>query len=449
MHKAISELWVDRAKRQRSELDEDHIRSLADSFQRIGQLTPVLFKPTGEIIFGEHRFEAARLLGWTHLKAELDDSEDDDLHQAMELEENVKRIDMTWQDTALAVFKYHKQRYRNDDTWTQEKTSEALGIDPALISKNLALAKELESGNEKIEAAPQMSAAYNILARREARERDSESVRALTIERSAATVPASPSGSPGPDQVRPSDTTRSLIPKEPDSIQNLNFLEWAPTYEGPKFNFLHCDFPYGVHIDKSDQAGAAERGAYADTPETYWTLLACLAQNLDRILLPSAHIMFWFSMDFYSETHEFFRREIPSFELDVFPLYWLKSDGKGILPDPNRGPRRVVETCLFGRRGDRRVVQAVNNGYACPTVKGDEKLHLSEKPEPMLRHFFRMLVDENTALLDPTCGSGSALRAADSLGAAYVQGLEMNPTYAEHANVALKRARLLRKAIEL
>jgi tRNA G10 N-methylase Trm11 len=64
----------------------------------------------------------------------------------------------------------------------------------------------------------------------------------------------------------------------------------------------------------------------------------------------------------------------------------------------------------------------------------------------MLRHFFQMFVDENTRLLDPTCGGGSALRAAESLGASQVLGLEINKEYADNARVALKNFRNLRKA---
>jgi len=43
----------------------------------------------------------------------------------------------------------------------------------------------------------------------------------------------------------------------------------------------------------------------------------------------------------------------------------------------------------------------------------------------------QMFVDENTTLLDPTCGSGSALRAAESLGARHVLGLEKDEEYAK------------------
>lgn len=42
----------------------------------------------------------------------------------------------------------------------------------------------------------------------------------------------------------------------------------------------------------------------------------------------------------------------------------------------------------------------------------------------MLEHFFRMLVDEHSRVLDPTCGSGMAIKAAEAAGAAFALGLE-------------------------
>jgi DNA modification methylase len=120
----------------------------------------------------------------------------------------------------------------------------------------------------------------------------------------------------------------------------------------------------------------------------------------------------------------------------------LKSDNVGILPDPQRGPRRIYETAFFGSRGDRKVVSAVSNAYAAPTDRG---VHMSIKPEPVLRNFFRMFVDESTLMLDPTCGSGSSLRAAESLSARHVAGLEIDPDFCEQANRTLKTARALRK----
>ena len=44
-----------------------------------------------------------------------------------------------------------------------------------------------------------------------------------------------------------------------------------------------------------------------------------------------------------------------------------------------------------------------------------------------------MIVDEYTNMLDPTCGSGSALRAAEALGASRMLGLEWNESFAADA----------------
>ena len=156
--------------------------------------------------------------------------------------------------------------------------------------------------------------------------------------------------------------------------------------------------------------------------------------------------MFWFAMRKADERlYEWTCRQLENIGWDINPqpLIWMKSDGAGILPDPERGPRQIYETCLFGSRGDRKIVRAVANAYAAPTVR---ERHMSEKPEPMLRHFFGMLVDENTVMLDPTCGSGSSLRAAESLGAKHVLGLEINPEFAGLAREALKRSRKLKVA---
>ena len=57
-----------------------------------------------------------------------------------------------------------------------------------------------------------------------------------------------------------------------------------------------------------------------------------------------------------------------------------------------------------------------------------------------------MLVDDTTLMLDPTCGSASSLRAAESLGAKQVLGLEIDQQYIEPARLALKHARQKRLA---
>jgi hypothetical protein len=233
---------------------------------------------------------------------------------------------------------------------------------------------------------------------------------------------------------------------EPESILTTDFTDWALGDSPWRFNLIHCDFPYGIGADDFNQGGARAHGGYEDTPEAWQKLMMALEITTKTMTAPSCHLMFWFAMRKADmRLYEWTCRQLENIGWDINPqpLIWMKSDGAGILPDPERGPRQIYETCLFGAKGDRKIVRAVANAYSAPTVR---ERHMSEKPEPMLRHFFGMLCDENTIMLDPTCGSGSSLRAAESLGAKYVLGLEINKDYANLAREALEKSRRLRKA---
>jgi DNA modification methylase len=87
-------------------------------------------------------------------------------------------------------------------------------------------------------------------------------------------------------------------------------------------------------------------------------------------------------------------------------------------------------------RGDRKLVKLDKDHFDCAI---DEKLHLNQKPVAMLKHFLSMFVDEHTAVLDPTCGSGSALAAAKQLKANRVLGVELDEANADVAKFLLQR----------
>jgi DNA modification methylase len=154
----------------------------------------------------------------------------------------------------------------------------------------------------------------------------------------------------------------------------------------------------------------------------------------------SAHIVCWYQAGKYMETYEFWKQHAKQYGLTVFdvPLIWFKSDGSGVVSDASRRYRHVYESALLISRGDRKIVRTVADVYAAPVSRN---LHPSEKPEPMLRHFFRALVSNTTRLLDPTAGSASALRAAESLGAEFVFGLEKDPEFHKLATEELDRFR--------
>jgi DNA modification methylase len=156
----------------------------------------------------------------------------------------------------------------------------------------------------------------------------------------------------------------------------------------------------------------------------------------------SSHIIFWLSMSKLEETWVFFREHLPQVSLWQNPLIWHKSDNKGVLADPDRGPRHTYEVALFGSTGDRKLVGAKADSYSAPTNRANS-IHQSEKPQPMLEFFLSMVVDKHSRVFDPTAGSGSALRAAERLGADSILGLDVSEEYVTAANKAIKQQRAL------
>jgi hypothetical protein len=403
----VDKLWVARDERQRRKLDEEHISALADSIRRIGLIHPLVIDRDYRVWAGECRFMALKMLGHDSTVCQFLDELDEATRIAVEFEENVKRRDLTWQEQCNTVAKYHSIRLTQEPGWSREETGKALGLKDRTTRCYFMINEEAKK-NPEIMKAPELSTAQGMAARYSEKRSDMEMERALGFK-----IVDNETKEKGP------------------SIITADFTEWVKTYDGPRFNFLHCDFPYGIETDKRQQGNAVTvLGGYDDTPDTYFRLLGALCDNITRVCTDTAHIMFWFSMRYYHDTLEFFSAH-SDFVIDPFPLVWLKSDGVGLLPDPQRGPRRIYETCLFGSRGDRKIVSSVANAFASPT---DIKDHVSTKPEPVLCHFFRMFVDENSVVLDPTCGSGSALRAAKSLGAGHVFGIEINAEFADQAN---------------
>lgn len=397
----LSSIWVDRSKRQRRELPQ--IEELAESISRLGLIHPPVIRRSGELVVGERRWTAMKSLGWTDCPVQfIEDLPEDEL-RAVELEENVKRVDLTWQDKCLAVHEFHQLKAAQNSDWEQTKTGEALGFHQSAISQFLSVAKELIAGNETVASAPKLSTAKNIVARKN--------------ERAQAAAIAQVAGE---------------APKPQAPLLNADFTEWRASYSGPKFNLIHCDFPYGVGMHRSDQGAGKEFGSYADSEDVYWDLLEVLRLAMENVVHESAHLIFWFSMDYYQKTFD--TLSSMGWKVSPFPLVWVKDDNTGILPDANRGPRRIYETAFFASRGDRHVVKAVSNAFSYP---GREKsIHMNEKPIPMLTHFLRMVTDEYSVFLDPTAGSANAVRAAKSLGAQQVLGIERDPEFFRLASEA-------------
>lgn len=404
---------VDRPNRQRRELTG--IEELAESIRNVGLIQPIVIDRDLTLIAGERRLTACLSIGLSPIPCRYLDNLSVFERHLIELEENVKRVDLPWTDHVAAITEYHRLMLERTPEWTLDDTAQRLGMTKSSIGNYITVAEQME--NPMVKEADKFSTALNaarrIKERKQASAKQDLAKSIDTLFSANPAVPTAPKAEPEPPRAE---------------VIQADFCEWVKTYSGPKFNLIHCDFPYGINTgDKSGQSAAKITGSYDDGPEVYRKLLSYFINHTDRFVDESAHLIFWFSMNFFEETKLALSTR---WRVDPFPLIWHKSDNAGIIPDANRGPRRTYETAFFASRGDRKIVRPVANSFSGATTRD---FHTSEKPRPMLEHFLRMVTDETTRMLDPTAGSGNAVRVAWSLGADAALGLELNPDFAATA----------------
>jgi ParB/RepB/Spo0J family partition protein len=439
----------DRQRKKSGDID-----TLANSISRVGQIHPIVVRkdPDGTIILvaGYTRLEACK-----KLKIQVSATWHEDLSpeaaEEIELEENAKRTDLEWRDYVNAVGTLRDKR-----GWSVNETSEHLSIAKPTVRDIYSVYKNLDS--PMLKTATNLSQAIGIL--RNVSNRKVASIINEIMEANNKLITPIPNiptpntsvpntqipNTPIPNTQIPNTPVSNspspiLATTTPDPVSCADFIKMAADYSGPKFELIHCDFPYDVDYSKYGHSVTSNTEDYKHTG--FVELLDALCNNIDLWASYQSHIVVWFSMEFYQSTVN--RLEEAGLFVHKHPLIWLKSDNAGIIPGgPNKKyPRRIYETALLCSRGNRPLVRQLSNAYACPSVSNP--IHPSQKSEPMLKHFMSMLVDETTRVFDPTCGSGSALCAAEAVGAKSVLGFDIDLNYVKNANTKIRNARLLQR----
>jgi len=256
----VSSVWTDRENRQRKDLDPQKIKELAESIRDRGLIhPPVIDRETHQLLTGERRLEAHKVLGYDQICVQFVDELSDEEQHLLELEENIKRLDLTWQEETEAVARFHKIKAQTEEGWTQNKTAEHLGIAQSYVAKQLMVQEAVEAGVEDVVEAPKFSTAANFAQRRKDRQKAS-AMRDLTLEVSS---PSSESA-----EVITEGEVKNVVSKRFVSIEEANFHVWSKQVLEDPYNFIHCDFPYGVNAgDTRGQSGAKSAGGYDDKPD--------------------------------------------------------------------------------------------------------------------------------------------------------------------------------------
>lgn len=434
-----------RPERQRQEFDPDALQELKVSVEDRGLLHPPVLRRDGDswvLVAGERRLKAIseifELGGQFSHNGQVFTSEIGvvpftDLGELSlleaeeaELDENLKRRDLTWQEHAAAVARLHalrnaqkaenvkavlanpaatelqKERAIAAQVQTIADTAEELtgrrdGSFQDQVRKEILVAKHLD--NPAIAKAKSADEAFKLLKRDEERKKN------LAL---AAEVGA---------------TFNASL----HELHNVNCLDWMARPENAgRFDVILTDPPYGMGAQDFGDGGGKFDGIehhYDDSYESWKTLMTTWTKLSFEVTKPQAHAYVFCDIDNFHELRAMMRAA--GWYVFRTPLINFKLNS-GRVPLPDQGPRRQYEILLYAIKGKKPVTHIYPDVV---TTSGDENMsHGAQKPVALYQNLLQRSVRPGDEVLDSFGGTCPIFEAAHTYQCKAV-ALEANPEY--------------------
>lgn len=422
--------------RQRRTFPLAKLNELVESIQTSGLFNAVVLRQEGDsyvLVSGERRLRACSDiwdLGGTvrydgapvpagEIPYTLIEALDPLARELAELDENIRRDDLTWQERAAAVARVAALRTEQAAAeGTPPPTTADLAEDlfqPAragvagdsdygrqAIRQQIAVSKFLD--DPEVQAAKTLGDAYKTLKKREERQRN-----AAHAEKVGATF------------------TRAAH----RCIQG-DSLSWLGGAPSEAYDVILTDPPYGMGADEFGDSGGVAEGAhgYVDDESTFLTILDVCRTELFRIAKPQAHLYWFCDIDNFELARSSFGQA--GWWVHRTPLIWHKPNGMRT-PWPEHGPQRKWEMCLYAVKGKRPTLKIAGDVLTFPP---DSNLgHAAQKPVALFAELLARSAKPGDSVIDPFCGTGTIFPAAHGLKVA-ATGIELDQA---NYGIALKR----------
>lgn len=376
---------------ERARSDYGDISGLATSIQKYGLLHPIVIDEKKKLIAGERRLKAHIKLGRKEIEVRYFKDLNDVDKKEIELEENIQRKSLDWQELVLAKLSLHELRqelygtktgHTGGEGWGLSDTALALDQSVGTASMDLQLAKalknfpELRKEKSKTNAFKKYKQMETVLLRQELNKR----------------------------------RTRNVKPNIIHGLAEVECKKW----EDESFDFYVTDPPFGKDLDKmTGSKNVSTRGVrYDDDPHLIMEVIRKVAKELYRALRPDRHMIMTFGMIHYTEVKKFL--EDAGFTVDPNPLIWNKTTGS-TPADGTYFPRAYEPAfwCMKGRRG---LNSTASNVFTVKRVPEKHKCHPLERPQELLVAWIEAISFPGEKGGDPFGGGGSFLEACVSTG---------------------------------
>lgn len=439
----------------------ENIEELGDSIKELGLIQPIVINHRNELLAGGRRYTACKAIGLVEVPVYVRYDLDDKITELeIELEENLQRNEMTWQETCLGISSIHKARSKraildpSAQTWTQKATGKLLKVSRAYVQSALAVATALEAGDDQVTKAETFQEAYIILLNRsrakleeENRRRKEEQLKKEANEKQnhTASVVSSPAPEDAAEKQRLSNAAYSFAQRcilEGDSIYDL-----LPKLPGQSFDHVYTDIPYGIDMDNLELKHIDETKAEHDRDDNIEMFQEFLKQSW-RLIRPKGFCVFWMDIEHFSKLREMAQRQ--GFVVQRWPLQWTKvTNSKNNAPAYNT--TKDYENAMICRKPNATLVSPQNRSTTSVTwTKGEREQykHPFCKPHSLHKWALDMFAAKGQRILNPFCGEGSEVLSCLKLGLDVV-GYDIKPIHVTRARDHVQQLALSQPQLNL
>lgn len=389
--------------RQRAEINNTKLSELKADILSHGLLHPIILASDFSLIAGGRRLQAISELAkenqsityagkpvplgsipaarFTSELAELQREE-------IELNENLLRENLSWQDETRALAKIHALRKSQNPEQTFTETSKEIVTKTSSLQSPKALADKISRATvteqfldrEEVKNASDERRAFNAAMQIARNEFAGELAKRKSL-------PASR------HKLLPGDA-REVLP---------SLTEFSPS-----FRCFILDPPYGMGAHNFGNAAMGTHD-YDDSKEYAVTLTYSLIEHCTSLASSDAHI--WIFCDIANFL--IYRKILADFNWLPFrtPLVW-NSGTSGHIPNQKTAIRRNYELILFASRSSRGLNYILDDVIRITAKSAEE--HAAQKPVELYELFLKLSCNPGDFVLDPTCGNGTIFLAADN-----------------------------------
>jgi DNA modification methylase len=336
-----------------------------------------------------------------------------------ELEENIIRRELSWQDRIRALAAIHQLRVAENPLHTFRATSEELSVKGAPVGPD-RLRHDLRNATilaqhmhrPSIAKARNATEAFHILAKEEEARFEAELI--------------------GRKQKSTAASAAKLI-----EVRHGDFTAILPSLDAGLFDLIIADLPYGINADKGGfRKRTVEHHNYEDSPETALALLRAILTDGFRVTKTRANLFIFGDIDLFAQ----FKTLAGAMGWTTFrtPIIWRKSETEGLAPWGREGFRRTYELIFFATKGKKGLHQSPVDILDEKRVGRAVRRYGPEKPVGLIQQLIECATMPGDYILDPCCGAGSTLIAARHSGRKAL-GIELDESAYNLSVVAAER----------